>query len=128
MIIDKLCKEPTIDGAENIVFAVIVVLLSLIIIFSLAMMSGLISCKEPNVEKTRTTYQIDNEMHPLEIVVIDSCEYLYGPWGNATVLTHKGNCKNPIHIFSILVHFIYQNKVFFNYLLNTFKCDAYNFL
>jgi hypothetical protein len=33
----------------------------------------------------------------VEIVVIDSCEYLYGPWGNATILTHKGNCKNPIH-------------------------------
>ena len=24
---------------------------------------------------------------------IDSCEYLYGPWGNATILTHKGNCR-----------------------------------
>jgi hypothetical protein len=33
----------------------------------------------------------------LNVVVIDSCEYLYGPWGNATVLTHKGNCKNLIH-------------------------------
>jgi hypothetical protein len=33
----------------------------------------------------------------LNVVVIDSCEYLYGPWGNATVLTHKGNCQNPIH-------------------------------
>ena len=33
----------------------------------------------------------------LNVVVIDGCEYLYGPWGNATVLTHKGNCKNIIH-------------------------------
>ena len=63
------------------------------------MMLGLISCNVPerNVPKTKTTYQIDNELHPLEIIVIDSCEYLYGPWGYATVLTHKGNCKNPIH-------------------------------
>jgi len=31
---------------------------------------------------------------PLDLVVIDSCEYLLGQWGNGTVLTHKGNCKN----------------------------------
>jgi len=30
----------------------------------------------------------------VEVITIDSCEYIYGPWGNATVLTHKGNCKN----------------------------------
>lgn len=71
--------------------------IALITLLSLAMMSGLISCKEPNVQKTRTTYQIGTELNPIEIVVVDSCEYLYGPWGNATVLTHKGNCKNPIH-------------------------------
>ena len=29
----------------------------------------------------------------LKLVNIDSCEYLYGEWGSATVLTHKGNCK-----------------------------------
>lgn len=29
----------------------------------------------------------------IEVHVIDGCEYLYGPWANATVLTHKGNCK-----------------------------------
>jgi hypothetical protein len=33
----------------------------------------------------------------IQILKIDSCEYLYGPWGNATVLTHKGDCSNPIH-------------------------------
>lgn len=27
------------------------------------------------------------------VVVIDSCEYLYGHWGSAVVLTYKGNCK-----------------------------------
>ena len=29
----------------------------------------------------------------LKLINIDSCEYLYGEWGSATVLTHKGNCK-----------------------------------
>jgi len=76
-----------------------VIAIALFTIVFLAVLSGLVSCKspEPNVPKTKTTYQIDNELNPIKMVVIDSCEYLYAPWGNATVLTHKGNCKNPIH-------------------------------
>jgi hypothetical protein len=35
-------------------------------------------------------------------VIIDSCEYLNTDQGAATTriysLTHKGNCKNPIHL------------------------------
>jgi hypothetical protein len=54
----------------------------------------LISCTESNVPKTSTRYHIINNYTPLDLVVIDSCEYLFGEWGNATVLTHKGNCKN----------------------------------
>lgn len=53
----------------------------------------LYSCSDPNVKRNPKVY-IENEWGNLEIVVVDSCEYLYGPWGNATVLTHKGNCKN----------------------------------
>ena len=34
-----------------------------------------------------------DEINEIKIVEIDSCEYLWGDWGNATVLTHKGNCK-----------------------------------
>ena len=76
------------------------ILTGLGVLLGLAMLSGMISCNTPdsNVSKTKTTFQIDNEINPVEVVVIDSCEYFYGPWGNATVLTHKGNCKNPIHI------------------------------
>lgn len=75
------------------------ILTGLGVLLGLAMMSGMISCTdESNVKKEITTYQIGNELIKLEIVSIDSCEYFYGPWGNATVLTHKGNCKNPIHI------------------------------
>ncbi len=54
----------------------------------------LISCSEPNVPKTSTQYNIIKNYSPLDLVVIDSCEYLFGEWGYATVLTHKGNCKN----------------------------------
>ena len=76
-----------------------VIAIALITILSLAMMSGLISCNTPetSVPQTKTTYKVGEHFTPVEIVVIDSCEYLYGEWGYATVLTHKGNCKNPIH-------------------------------
>ena len=57
----------------------------------------LVSCGQPTVEKKPTTYVVD-AVHPaLQLISIDSCEYLYGDWGNATVFTHKGNCTNPIH-------------------------------
>ena len=46
-----------------------------------------------NIETKPTEYKIKG--HPsIKIVNIDGCEYLYGDWGNATVLTHKGNCIN----------------------------------
>ena len=75
-----------------------VIAIALFTIVFLALLSGLVSCSGPsNVDKKKTTYIVrDNEL-PVEIVIVDNCEYLYGPWGNATVLTHKGNCKNPIH-------------------------------
>ena len=55
------------------------------------------SCAEPNVEASKTSHIIRYGQNPLDEIVIDSCQYLYGDWGNATVLTHKGNCNNPIH-------------------------------
>ncbi len=55
---------------------------------------ALYSCTEANVVKEKTKYVVKDEYDPLEVVVMDSCEYLYGDWSNATVLTHKGNCKN----------------------------------
>lgn len=57
----------------------------------------LVGCTERNVEKKTTEHIIRNGSTPLEIIIVDSCEYLFGDWGNATVLTHKGNCKNSEH-------------------------------
>jgi hypothetical protein len=45
-------------------------------------------------KKERITYSVTEWTNSVELVVIDSCEYLFGAWGNATTLTHKGNCKN----------------------------------
>ncbi len=63
----------------------------------IALAVGMMGCNDVNVEHKPTDYQVREMGEPLRIVVIDSCEYLYGPWANATVLTHKGNCSNPIH-------------------------------
>jgi hypothetical protein len=69
----------------------------------------LVSCYEPKVGMDTTTIDstgvvkedttfsqeipVNFSSIPLYVVVVDNCEYLYGPWGNASVLTHKGNCK-----------------------------------
>lgn len=63
----------------------------------IVLIMGMVSCTERNVPRNKTKYVVGNSLAPLELVVVDSCEYLYGSWGNATVLTHKGNCSNPIH-------------------------------
>ena len=56
----------------------------------------MIGCKESkvNVDKEKTNYILKEYHAPAEIVIIDSCEYLYLSEGHAIVLTHKGNCKN----------------------------------
>ena len=54
------------------------------------------SCTDSNVETKATTIQV-GRYSPLKMIVIDKCEYLWGDWRNATVLTHKGNCSNSIH-------------------------------
>jgi hypothetical protein len=63
----------------------------IIIIFLAAAI--LSSCNEQNTTRTETGFVIQSGRPSLLIVEVDSCEYLYGNWDVATVLTHKGNCK-----------------------------------
>ena len=51
------------------------------------------ACSRQNVKREKTEYVIRNGDARLEILTIDGCEYLYGPLGNTTFLTHKGNCR-----------------------------------
>lgn len=79
---------------EGCFFLTILLILSIIGLVVLTMTG----CSQPsNVEKKDNTYIIKGHLDPLDIIIIDSCECLYGDWERATVLTHKGNCKNPIH-------------------------------
>lgn len=66
-------------------------------LFIAVMLLTLASCHEPNVKVKNTNYVISEDRGPLTILIVDGCQYIYGDWGNATVLTHKGNCNNPIH-------------------------------
>ena len=34
------------------------------------------------------------------IVTIEGCEYIVNQNSYGEILTHKGNCKNPIHIYN----------------------------
>jgi hypothetical protein len=62
----------------------------------IALTIGMMGCDNANVEIKSTDYIIEANTIRLKIVVIDNCEYLYRGTGGA-VLTHKGNCNNPIH-------------------------------
>ncbi len=62
----------------------------------LLLIVALTACGESNVPTTDTQYDLGWDS-PLKVIVIDECEYLYGDWGQMTVLTHKGDCSNDDH-------------------------------
>lgn len=61
--------------------------------YLLSMFVLLVGCTPANVPSTKTEYIVNDFYSPVTIVELDSCQYFLGQWGNATVLTHKGNCK-----------------------------------
>jgi hypothetical protein len=59
---------------------------------------GMISgCEEPTVTKQSTKIVTEFGAHPMDIIVIEGCEYLQYSAGQRYSICHKGNCKNPIH-------------------------------
>tara|TARA_R110000868_G_scaffold322731_1_gene583682 strand:+ start:285 stop:491 length:207 start_codon:yes stop_codon:yes gene_type:complete len=56
---------------------------------------GIVGCSK--VDENRDRDRVDYLKRSVEIVSIDSCEYIWLDWGYATCFTHKGNCNNPIH-------------------------------
>jgi hypothetical protein len=62
-------------------------------------------CSEPKPEPTWPKSEgptLKNGYIEYEVVTIDSCEYILGHdkgfYNGGFFLTHKGNCKNPIHL------------------------------
>ena len=66
-----------------------------LLIIALAIL--MMGCEETTVDRKSTEHVVSYINNPLQEITIEGCQYLYGEWGNATVLTHKGNCNNPIH-------------------------------
>lgn len=84
------------------------------LIIALLFLFLLVSC-EPVSDKSETTpsiLQTENlinkmDIHDLEILEIENCEYIFYKKGLGTnkgfgFMAHKGNCKNPIHIYNNL--------------------------
>jgi predicted RNA-binding Zn ribbon-like protein len=78
-----------------------------------ALLLFLFSACQPQIqEKEITTKEIPTEqlineidVHDLEILIIDKCEYIFYKKSQSTnkgfgFMAHKGNCKNPIHFYS----------------------------
>jgi hypothetical protein len=71
-----------------------------LILFTLAV--GMIAgCTEPTVKTKKTNHTVPmvggEASRPLEICVIEGCEYFTCEVRGGVVVSHKGNCKNLIH-------------------------------
>ena len=60
---------------------------------------GVCGCEDKNVDIKSTDIVVSGRH--LKTYTIDGCEYIGKVWGtNNDIITHKGNCSNPIHIYS----------------------------
>lgn len=60
------------------------------------------SCTQSGSEKTKPEVDMYGTLIDIDennkVIIIDSCEYLITARNtNSQSVTHKGNCKNPIH-------------------------------
>lgn len=80
------------------------------LLFAFIIFLSFASCR-PEVTSPKNEYYNDSSAIEIfngvdyRIVVIDSCEYILGrdheSYNGGFFLTHKGNCKNPIHYKNI---------------------------
>lgn len=58
-------------------------------------------CTEPTVPSKHTNYTLPSydfeASDPLEVCVIEGCEYFICKNYHGNIISHKGNCSNPIH-------------------------------
>lgn len=62
----------------------------------------LLSCNQDQQEAAHfvSTIQLDGQNVNVKIIEYEGCEYLYIQTSYAGIMSHKGNCKNPIHIYA----------------------------
>ena len=81
-------------------------ILSAILIFLISACQPITQEKEVSETEIQTEQQInDIDVHDLEILVIDKCEYIFYKKSPSTnrgfgFMAHKGNCNNTIHFYS----------------------------
>lgn len=49
-----------------------------------------VGCEKSNIERFKKA----------EVITLENCEYYVCQGSYCSVLCHKGNCKNPIHIYN----------------------------
>ena len=71
---------------------------TIIVIFSLCIMTLMVGCSERQKQKEVGVYNVDTLSHSnYTIYIRDSCEYIIFYGGSSTWGSQKGNCNNPIH-------------------------------
>ncbi len=72
---------------------------SLVLLIGFALLVGLSGCL---IDETKPYVDIPYAGKiNYQTIVIEGCEYLYFPAGNGSVMSHKGNCNNPIHLYRV---------------------------
>ena len=77
-----------------------------ILLFLISACQPITQEKEVSETETQTEQRINEiDVHDLEILVIDKCEYIFykkSPNANKGFgfMAHKGNCKNSVHFYS----------------------------
>lgn len=69
-------------------FVKIMVVVNVLIV--IGMLTG---CEDNNITRQR-------EVNSLCVVNLEGCEYIVSPNGHGSLYSHKGNCKNPIHVYA----------------------------
>ncbi len=65
----------------------------IVALFAIAFMTA--SCDYGTTQNYEKTIPIGNRV--IESIEFDGCEYIYLRRLGSVSITHKGNCKNPIH-------------------------------
>lgn len=52
---------------------------------------------QEEIHESNIKSRVSAIMREIRVVTYDSCEYLISGYDRSGILTHKGNCKNPIH-------------------------------
>lgn len=82
-------------------FLMVVIALILLVRFASGCVQPTDTSKVVTTKDTGVTLDAKWTYSAIQEFTYEGCEYIYFPLGNATWGTHKGNCKNPIHLYRI---------------------------